>query len=815
MTARAAGALLVVASAACKPAVKGLCSKQSDCRTGSYCSTDGVCLAVPPLSISVFVPPAADAVNGWVPRTSASLEVRATIDDGGAGPPRAATLSFDTCPASVPCTYPGTIVSQESGVTIFSFQVPRFAQAAGSEAPLPVTVTAVDVASNQAQGRASLQIDDAPPAIGLVTPVTAGVNGEDGRTWFAGGSGAPDVEIAVPVSDGGSGMASLTLHLTDPDVSGPDPAPVPQGDGTVHFVLSPSRVRSREGAMAFVLTAKDQLQHQSQAPGAILVDALPPSVTQPHVDYTTATPTSSTVCNDIDGSSFVCGRQAQTHILPDDKVSVFFDITDCGSGIQALSQPDAVVAGASRTFAVSQVNPASTSSCANGNRTHHYKFQLDGTKVVLPAADATATATVQLTGNAADRVGNASASAPALTGDGVALVSLWRWKRKLNGAATGAPALLPGTAGQRQVAIATDGGSVYVLPADGSPPVAQASAAGIVSDLATGASGTIYGVTSSILYIVSGGAAQSCASQGGATLGLAPIIGSWSLGSPPWAGEAALVLATSHSGTSNLFAFHWDGSKCVQDSPGTTPVLAANATEPFTGATANSTTLYAGHQKGFTSYSVASPATTSIPYAAAVVATGAPSLPSGGSTPIFTEATTPGMHLTQQATCGLTSCWNDVPAPPSFMAPAAAPMATPVFGLGAAWIVDTAGTVYGHSLSSGARLFTPVALKVPASAPALLGDGSALVVQQDCGVTVISAIGAALSLGKFCSGGAMLITPAIDDRGNGDGVAYVSTPTNWLYAVQTPAAPLPAGSSAWPRPGRDSCNSRNAGSSCQ
>ena len=308
MNVRSAGALAALAAlAACKPAVKGLCSEQKDCRGGSYCSLDGICLdssgtcapacgdgelcsgstcaalkptvlvmppagplspafanvtvhvdaspaialhgiavevdsdqalasgslaapasgdnvvtltsfkagavgnvsvratltyqpagasgdstlqsvalpatidAAPP-AVSVFVPPPPDAVNGWVLRTSATLEVRATVDDGAGSGAQAATLTFDTCPSAVACSYPGTIVSQTGGVTVFAFQVPRFAQAAGSEAPLSVTVTAMDVAGNQAPAAGVLQIDDAQPQIGPIALISnAGVTGEDGR----------------------------------------------------------------------------------------------------------------------------------------------------------------------------------------------------------------------------------------------------------------------------------------------------------------------------------------------------------------------------------------------------------------------------------------------------------------------------------------------------------------------------------------------------------------------------------------------------------------------------------------------------------
>lgn len=789
---------------------------------GAAADSQALSLAVPatidaqPPAVSVFVPGEA-----WVARGDANLEVRATVDDGAGSGARSASLAIDTCPTGAPCDYAGALVDGSSP-PVFSFQVPTAAQTAGSEAPLAVTVTATDAAGNSAQAHGALQIDDAPPQIGSIQLVSSPVAGESAsQKWFAGGTSAPDVEIAVPVSDSGSGVAAVVLHLTDADVAGPDPAPMPQPDGTVHFLMPASRVHGREGAMGFTVTATDVLHHQAQTTTSILVDALPPTVTQPHVDYTTATPDIATVCNASDSATFACGRQVQSHLLADDKVSVFFDITDCGAGISAAGQPDATAAGATRTFAVSQSSPASASSCANGNKTHHYKFTLDGTKVVLPGADATGTALVQLTGNAVDKVANAASSAVNATtsGDGLAAFSTWRWKRKLNGVATGGPALVPGTAGQRLVAIATDGGSIYQLPADGSAP-ASASASGVVGDLATGGGGNVYGVTSSFLYIVVGGAAQTCASQGGATLGLPPVVGAFGAGGS--SGEQALLLAASHTGANNLFAFRWDssGQTCNRDYGA---LAISTGLEPFTGATAGSGGIYAGNQKGFASYTLASvPVAT--PYNGSVVGAGAPALASGGSDPLFGDATTPTLRLTALSTAAPCSavapCWNDV-APAFSPAPSAAPISTPVFGMQTVWAVDTGGNVSAWSQSTGAQNFTPAALGGAASAPVLLSDGSALLVQQDCGVTVVSAAGAKLSLGKVCalpgptSFGATPFAPAVDDRGNGDGVAYVAAPNSWVFAVETPAAPLLAGSSAWPRPGRDSCNSRNAGSSCQ
>src|SRR5258708_1800845 len=97
-------------------------------------------------TVTVFVPAASDSVGGWFPRTSGNLEVRATVDDGSGSGAQSATLSFDACPASGACTFAGTLLPQASGAPVYSFNVPRSVQAAGSEAPLAVTVKAQDVA---------------------------------------------------------------------------------------------------------------------------------------------------------------------------------------------------------------------------------------------------------------------------------------------------------------------------------------------------------------------------------------------------------------------------------------------------------------------------------------------------------------------------------------------------------------------------------------------------------------------------------------------------------------------------------------------
>src|SRR5260370_26046482 len=118
------GLALLLALAACRPGLHGQCTTTADCRSGMVCLPAGICSTLPP-TITVFVPAAPDAVDGCVPRTANNPEWRAQVDDGAGSGAASATLTFDGCPAAAACSYAGTAISTDQGVTLFSFQVPR------------------------------------------------------------------------------------------------------------------------------------------------------------------------------------------------------------------------------------------------------------------------------------------------------------------------------------------------------------------------------------------------------------------------------------------------------------------------------------------------------------------------------------------------------------------------------------------------------------------------------------------------------------------------------------------------------------------
>jgi hypothetical protein len=758
----------------------------------------------------------------------------------------------------VACTYAGAVLSQAGGATVYSFTVPRSVQAAGSEALLAVTVTALDVAGDQGQGAGVVQIDDAPPIVGALKLIsTAGVAGEDGKTWFQGDANAPNVEVAVPVTDNGVGFGSLKLHLDQADLYGGFPTAsldvtgTPMADG-VHFLLPASGVRGQEQHLRFTLTASDLLLHTvSIGPDdprtMIWVDALPPVIAfAPRVDYTSASGTNPQ-CAAPDSSTYRCGRQSSSHLLADDTATVSFDVYDCGVGIIS-GQPDASVntkAGGAHAASVSQI-AKDGAPCSNGstNKTHHYKFTLNlvSQAPVLDRPDPTGTTLVQLVANAVDGLGQtASRGAPgsATSGDGLALVSLWRWKNQAASTAaqpSGSPALIPGTVSQRQIAVGTTlpstSPNLFVLNADGSLAWSAQVSPGVGADVAAGPSGKLYAVSpaapsctttcSAALNIISApstgmlGSAQSCPANN-VSFGGSPVIA--------LAPERAVVASTNHAvaALSNVFVFQT--STC--SSPETTLV----GTGDYPGVSASWPTLLLATGQGFSSVDrngtdTGFDTTTLTTYnnGTATVTTLSP--PSVSNSPLnaFFGSTSDRKVRRAAKTCTGVNCWTDVGGftPPT--AGSGLPY-TPVFDSATIYTADDVGKVYTFARSNGTAGWTadfrasppspwPSNSSATVSAPVLLQSGSVLVVRNDGVVALASSAGIVPLLDTKAPLSGAPVSPAIETRGTG-GVAYVSDGAGWVWALQTPAAPLAASAAVWPRPGRDSCNSRNAASSCQ
>ncbi len=104
------------------------------------------------------------------------------------------------------------------------------------------------------------------------------------------------------------------------------------------------------------------------------------------------------------------------------------------------------------------------------------------------------------------------------------------------------------------------------------------------------------------------------------------------------------------------------------------------------------------------------------------------------------------------------------------------------------------------------------------SPPVLLENAGVLVVYSDGKVKIIGSGGTTQQqvIGSLVEGATPPLAPVIDQRnlgGSPGGVAYVAASGGWIYAWQIAAAPKTASTTVWPRPGHDSCNSRNANTS--
>jgi hypothetical protein len=154
---------------------------------------------------------------------------------------------------------------------------------------------------------------------------------------------------------------------------------------------------------------------------------------------------------------------------------------------------------------------------------------------------------------------------------------------------------------------------------------------------------------------------------------------------------------------------------------------------------------------------------------------------------------------------------------------------TPLFAGGYGFATDDKGAVQAFPLSGAGPVLTSAASTAKVSAPLLLGNAAPpanplVVVQPDGRVRALTLSplvdNTVLTVGTFAG---RPPTPVADARQAGsviyviDGGGCSATPCgpSWVWALQSDAPPLPASSTSWVRPGRDSCNTRNAQALCQ
>jgi hypothetical protein len=621
------------------------------------------------------------------------------------------------------------------------------------------------------------------------------------------------VEISVAAADPGSGVSSVAVHLDPNDVlpgTPLDPPPSVGPNGTVHFQIPVSGMRG-EGPMRFAVTATDMLGNGSSVPVAsIRVDAVPPTVTAPHVGYAGAQPAG--VCD----ATATCGRQSATHLLRDDVAVLTFDLTDCGVGTGTA----AVQVSGGKTVPAVETG-TSPSTCANGNQTHHLQATVDFGDAApsLPQADASGTVLLPVTGIGSDLLQNAGTGAApsgATGGDGLAVISLWRWKQQIPGPPTGAPVLLPAN-GRVAVGTAT---AVTALSAVGAKPWTQAVAKGVGADLSLGPSGKIYAVspaascatscTGYLTIVTSSGTPLLC-TQNNVALGAPPAITTATVAGNPV--EVAMVVATARhtnliTNPNNLFVY--PGSCSSTDNQ-----YLINSSNELTGVSAlpgkvvlASAATFATIDQNGTSFNFGSATT----YSGTVSLLDAPALVPTAPMNVVLGTSTGDLHRIGAANCSGSLCWKDMYTAPWPHSPGSLSSA-PVFDGSHIYTSDDAGNVSSWQQSTGSSEWTQ-ALGDVISGPAILQDpsGAVLVVHKSGALKVVggAAVTTLLSVASYAASPPV---PALEAAGS-YGLAYVPDGAGWVWAVNLPSPPLQAGAVAWPRPGRDSCNSRSAGAPC-
>jgi hypothetical protein len=316
--------------------------------------------------------------------------------------------------------------------------------------------------------------------------------------------------------------------------------------------------------------------------------------------------------------------------------------------------------------------------------------------------------------------------------------------------------------------------------------------------------------------------------------------------------ENVIAVPTARSGINppNFLAYKPDGStpsSCVMVAE--TAVLLPTGAGELTGVSVSqpdggTATAFGSHGAGFSSVPLnASSFGSSADYAgssgSSLYAPAAPAiyLDGGAPEPIFgayaSSALDAGTGIVRDADAGMcgvlnnTACWTPGP-----LNRALDVSHTPLFAGGYGFATDDKGVVQAFPLSGGTALTNAASTAKYVSAPLLLGNAAPpanplVVVQSDGRVRVLTLSPASdttvLTVGTFV---ARPSTPVADARKSGalsgsviyviDGGGCTTTPcASWVWALQSDAPPLPASSTSWVRPGRDSCNTRNAQALCQ
>jgi hypothetical protein len=300
------------------------------------------------------------------------------------------------------------------------------------------------------------------------------------------------------------------------------------------------------------------------------------------------------------------------------------------------------------------------------------------------------------------------------------------------------------------------------------------------------------------------------------SLGAPPAITTATIGTN--AVEVAMVVATARktgilSSPNNVFVYQ---ANCTSTAyqyliNGSNELTAVSAVPGKivlgSAATFASIDQVAGTSPGFNFGSAAT-------YSGSVALLDAPGLIAAPLNAVFGTSTGDLHRATSPTPCSGSSCWSDMYSSP-WPHSSGTISSAPVFDGTHIYTADDAGNVSSWAQGTGAAEWTQALSGVISGAVILQSSpGSVLIMQKDGSVKVVSAAGVVslITVAAYTAATPPPV-PAVDTAGS-FGVAYVADGTGYVWAVNLPALPLQASSSAWPRPGRDSCNSRSAGAPC-
>jgi hypothetical protein len=752
-----------------------------------------------------------------------------------------------------------------TGTTVetFSFTVPASTQTAGSEAPIPFTVTGTDAVGNvtptASAGASNLLIDCAPPVVTGITISATTLNGTveagvlvSGVEWFK-QAGTGDIKVTATIHDGGAGVntgaGALRLKTTVGGVvlDGRDPTCSTPANGTVtcDFLVALSRtVTGGQQAFTFEVAGSDLTGNTIAVGGAnpsskLGIDGTAPTIRFNLADSSGGTgtlpagssgfyPSPGASCNggSADNALF-CGHDG-LHLYRKGETNSVIVVSDdgLGSGVTAAGVTYAIAGSTNCTNAA----PCTVTATATPGQ---FSFTPDFSSATFTSgADGTGTASVTFT--AKDAVGNAGTVTSSVA------VTRIRWVRSMAGKVDSfkaSPVIT--TVPTAQIIFAGNERDLLGPMVSLSPDGSVIWRAGHGDEL-TISNNTAYSSTTQRLYVLGDNAVQMFAYDvGNVVSGVAPrsfactlddaiLSSGLATGSPTILTGTPERVLVADSGEHRLWAFQkatTAGTCATVDKTNNGGLWAGSVNAPTTDG-ANIFLAHDGNALSALTFTAGAfgAVHNAVPFSIGVFG------PVSIAGNLFFGDTNAGPHLYSYSSDGstFTSSWTTTAALADPLNASAVVTSSLVFGV-------PFGTNDGHfhafNKSSGIATFTwpTTAAKIgTVSAPALGVDGLIYFTDSNRELLVLNNTPAVpTAWGASFTGSAAQTIPAstntlIDSVSteptlDASGALYFGTQAGKIYSIITDSngTLAPVAGSTWPRVGYDNCNSNNTAFSCQ